>query len=98
MEIDRNQIKETIRDANDPDRHNEKNDVTQETLTIDLHHLIIGRITQSIFEIIVGKSRIRRKMTRYQNRLKMTSFRNVLCRIRVFPTFILKNEMALDYP
>ena len=53
MEIDRNQIKETIRDANDPDRHNEKNDVTQETLTIDLHHLIIGKITQSIFEIIV---------------------------------------------
>ena len=44
MEIDRNKIKETIRDANDPDRHNEKNDVTQETLTIDLHHLIIGRI------------------------------------------------------
>ena len=69
MEIDRNQIKETIRDANDPDRHNEKNDVTQETLTIDLHHLIIGRITQivtqSIFETIVGKSRIRRRMTLY---------------------------------
>ena len=65
MEIDRNQIKETIRDANDPDRHNEKNDVTQETLTIDLHHLIIGKITPSIFGMIVGKSRIRRKMTLY---------------------------------
>ena len=65
MEIDRNQIKETIRDANDPDRHNEKNDVTQETLTIDLHHLIIGKITQFIFGMIVGKSRIRRRMTLY---------------------------------
>ena len=48
MEIDRNQIKETIRDANDPDRHNEKKDVTQETLTIDLPHLITGCTTKII--------------------------------------------------
>ena len=62
MEIDRNQIKETIRDANDPDRHNEKNDVTQETLTIDLPHLITGRTTNIIliFTLILERIAIAR--------------------------------------
>ena len=43
-----------------------------------------------IFEINIGKSRIRHIKT--QNRLKMTSFKFtvVLCRIRLFPTLISK--------
>ena len=63
-----------------------------------------------IFEIIVGKSRIRHRTVldfeweiislSPQNRLNMPwlKFRVVLCRIRLFPTLISKNKLATLKP
>ena len=55
-----------------------------------------------IFEINVGKSRIRHTTTlklsnEFLDRLKI-EFRVVLCRIRFFPRLISKNGLGLDYP
>ena len=55
-----------------------------------------------IFEINVGKSRIRHTTTlklsnEFLDRLKI-EFRVVLCRIRFFPRLNSKNGFGLDYP